>query len=165
MKDVPLKRASTFFLKAVILLIAVATLLLCVFVLPQIWHVVLREVPEFSRAAYPALIGLSWTAIPFLFALFQAFMLLHYIDTNVAFSEASVRALRRIKFCAIAMSVGYAACQPLLFIIAELDDAPGLGAMGLAAVFAPLVVATFAAVLQKLVRHAIDIKVENDLTV
>ncbi|MDD4319568.1 MAG: DUF2975 domain-containing protein [Candidatus Peribacteraceae bacterium] len=125
----------------------------------------LRELPEYKQALYPALIGFFATALPFFFALYQAFKLLHYIDTNNAFSASSVLALRTIKYCAIAMSILYATGLPMLFIIAELDDAPGLGAMGLAIVFAPLVVATFAAVLQKLVRNALDMKLELDVTV
>ncbi len=161
----PLKRVSTFFLKAVILLIAVAVAALCIFLLPEIWRVLLRELPEFKRSVYPALVGLSFTAAPFFFALYQAFKLLHYIDKNNAFSEASVGALRMIKYCAIAMSVGYAFGMPLVVIFCELDDAPGGIVMGAAIVCAPLVVATFAAVLQKLVQSAIDIKAENDLTI
>ena len=49
--------------------------------------------------------------------------------------------------------------------MAELDDAPGLGVIALAFVCMPLVIATFAAVLEKLLQNAIDIKSENDLTV
>jgi cellulose synthase/poly-beta-1,6-N-acetylglucosamine synthase-like glycosyltransferase len=165
MKDALTKRASTFFLKGVLVLITIAVLALCVFLLPQIWIVVLRELPEFTRLTYPALIGFSASALPFFFAIFQAFMLLQYIDKNSAFSEVSVQALRNIKFSAIAMSVCYAMCIPILFTYAQIDDAPGLGAITLAIVCAPLVVATFAAVLQKLVQNAVDMKAENDLTI
>lgn len=161
----PIKRVPTLFLKAVIVVIAVAVIALCIFLLPEIWRVVLREMPEYPRFTYPALVGLSATALPFFAALSQAFLLLHYIDRNIAFSEPSVRALRRIKYCAIAMSAFYACGLPLLFLIAELDDAPGLGAIALAIVCAPLVVATFAAVLQTLVRAAVAIKTENDFTI
>lgn len=161
----PIKRAPTFFLKAVILLMGVAVLALCVLLLPQVWVMVLRELPEFKPIAYLALIGFSATALPFFFALYQALTLLQRIDTNHAFSEDSVNALRRIKYCAIAMSILYAAALPLLFVIAERDDAPGLGGMGLIIVSAPMIVATFAAVLQKLVRSAVDMKAEQDLTI
>ncbi|MDM5326781.1 helix-turn-helix domain-containing protein [Neobacillus sp. CF12] len=37
------------------------------------------------------------SAIPFYFALYQAFTLLSYIDKNKAFSEISVKALKKIK--------------------------------------------------------------------
>lgn len=161
----PIKHAPTLFLKAVILLMGVAVLALCVFFLPQVWVMVLRELPEFKSLAYPALIGFSATALPFFFALYQALKLLHFIDRNNAFSQRSVNALRLIKYCAIAMSILYAMALPLLFVIAELDDAPGLGGIGLIIASAPMVVATFAAVLQKLVRSAVDMKAEQELTI
>jgi hypothetical protein len=37
--------------------------------------------------------------------------------------------------------------------------------MGAAVAFSPLIVATFAAALQKLVQHAVDLKAEHELTV
>jgi len=59
----------------------------------------------------------------------------------------------------------YATGIPFLFQLAELDDAPGAGVIALAFACAPLVIATFAAVLQKVLQSAINIKSENDLTV
>ncbi|MGV2643750.1 DUF2975 domain-containing protein, partial [Clostridium perfringens] len=47
----------------------------------------------------------------------------------------------------------------------EKDDAPGIILIGMALIFASIVIAVFAAVLQKLLQEAIDIKSENDLTV
>lgn len=54
---------------------------------------------------------------------------------------------------------------PLFYIVAEADDAPGLIIIGLVIIFAATVVAVFAAVLQKLLKNAIAIKSENDLTI
>ena len=55
--------------------------------------------------------------------------------------------------------------MPLIYYAAEVDDAPGLILIGMVIIFASFVVAVFAAVLQKLLKNAIDIKSENDLTV
>ena len=63
------------------------------------------------------------------------------------------------------MSILYVAGLPILIQIAEADDAPGAVGFGMLFSAAPIVVAVFAAVLQKLVQNAIDIKSENDLTV
>jgi hypothetical protein len=76
-----------------------------------------------------------------------------------------VRALRNIKRCAIVVAVLYLGGVPLLFPIADADDAPGLIIIGMAIACAPIVIAVFAAVLQKLLRNAIDIKAENDLVI
>ncbi|WP_230161691.1 DUF2975 domain-containing protein, partial [Peribacillus simplex] len=105
------------------------------------------------------------SAIPFYFALYQAFKLLSYIDKNKAFSELSVRALKTIKNCAITISVLYVAGMPLFYLLAEMDDAPGIILIGMVVIFASMVIAVFAAVLQRLLQEAIDIKSENDLIV
>lgn len=159
------KRASTLFLKTVLIFIGCIALALCVFSFPNVWVGTAREWPISTYVLYPGLIGIYATIIPFLLALYQAFRLLQYIDTNNAFSKASINALRNIKFCAVAMSMLYWVGMPLVFAIADYDDAPGGILIGAAFTSAPLVIATFAAVLQKLVQNALDMKIENDLTV
>ncbi|MDA5111097.1 DUF2975 domain-containing protein [Brevibacillus thermoruber] len=104
-------------------------------------------------------------AIPFYFALYQAFKLLSYIDQNKAFSELSVIALKKIKYCAITINILYVVGMPLFYLMAEVDDAPGIIVIGLVMIFASMVIGVFAAVLQKLLKEAIEIKAENDLTV
>jgi hypothetical protein len=59
----------------------------------------------------------------------------------------------------------YAAGMPLFYLIAEMDDAPGIIVIGMVVIFASMVIAVFAAVLQRLLQEAIDIKSENDLIV
>ena len=49
--------------------------------------------------------------------------------------------------------------------MAEMDDAPGIILIGMVVIFASMVIAVFAAVLQRLLQEAIDIKSENDLIV
>ncbi|MDR4346565.1 DUF2975 domain-containing protein, partial [Bacillus anthracis] len=105
------------------------------------------------------------TAIPYYFALYQTFKLLNYIDKNNAFSELSVKALKNIKYSALAISVLYVLGMPLFYLVAERDDAPGIIVIGMIIIFASMVIAVFAAVLQRLLKDAIDIKSENDLTV
>lgn len=103
--------------------------------------------------------------MPFYFALYQAFKLLRYIDENKAFSQLSVTALKMIKYCAFTISSLHVLVLPLFYLFAEIDDAPGVVFAGLLVPFASMVIAFFAAVLQKLLKNAIDIKSENDLTI
>jgi len=150
-----MKRCSTIFLKLAVILIGIPVLALCIFWLPGFANYL----------HYPILIGVYATAISFFFALFQALRLLSYIDKNKAFSELSVNALKYIKYCAITISIIYAVLAPFLFPIADADDAPGLVGIPLIIIFASIAIAVFAAVLQRLLQDAIDIKSENDLTV
>ncbi len=154
-----MKNSSTLLLKGALILIGVTMLAFCIFALPA-------GIMDDNIGMYrPILIGMYIPIIPFFIALFQAWVLLTYIDKNEAFSELSVKALKKIKNCAVVITLLYAAGMPYIYKVANADDAPGVVAIGLTIIFMSFVVATFAAVLEKLVRNAIDIKAENDLTV
>jgi len=160
-----MKRGSTNFLRFIIFLIGIGVLALCFFALPAMWKGGSEEFPTAGRAIFLIMIGMYASAIPFFVALWQTLKLLSYIDHNKAFSDLSVKVLRNIKYCAAIIAVLYIAGVPLLLPIAEADDAPGLIIIGMVIAGAPIVVAVFAAVLQRLLQNAIDIKSENDLTV
>lgn len=108
---------------------------------------------------------LMLSTLPFLYGLYLTFKLLKYIDENKGFSELSVKALKLMKQCALAVSLIYTIAMPLVYFIANREDAPGLMAIGLVLTFIAVVIATFTAVLEKLVRNGLHIKSENDLTV
>jgi hypothetical protein len=158
-----MKRGTTLFLKIAVILIGIPILALCIFGLP--WLANNPANPDYAHILYPILIGMYISAVPFYFALYQAFKLLCYIDKNKAFSQISVKALKNIKYCAITISALYLVIMPFVYLVAEKDDAPGLIIIGMVPIFASMVIAVFAAVLQKLLKEAIDIKSENDLTV
>jgi hypothetical protein len=153
-----MKKGSTLFLKGVVVLIGAVVFVLCILIL----HPALSSTQEYYR---PLLLGMYVPAIPFFLALHQSLKLLNYIDKNKAFSELSVKALQKIKLCAASVSTLYALGMPYIFYVADKDDAPGLVAIGFVIIFTSVVVATFAAVLERLLQNAIDIKSENDLTV
>ncbi len=160
------KNVSTLFLKAVLILTAVVALAIVGFSFLPMWNGGAQELPEaVLNMYYLGLIGVYATIVPFLVALLQAFKLLQYIDRNTGFSHASVQALKVIKYCAISMTLLLAAGLPFAYMFAELDDAPGVIVIATAFVSSPLVVAMFAAVLQKLIGSAIDMKTEHDLTI
>jgi len=160
-----MKRGTTLFLKVAVILIGIPVLALCIFLVPEIANFAAELYPDNSYVNYYVFIVLYSSAIPFYFALYQAFKLLNYIDNNKAFSELSVQALKKIKYCAITISSLYVIGMPISYLIAEQDDAPGIIVIGMIMIFASLVIAVFAAVLQKLLKEAIEIKSENDLTV
>ncbi|MNK44691.1 hypothetical protein D3C87_634330 [compost metagenome] len=158
-----MERGTTLFLKATVFLIGILILALCIFGLPSIAKEAAQSFPV--NWVYPVISIMYASTIPFYVALYQALKLLSYIDKNIAFSELSVKALKTIKYCAITISILHAVCLPFLYLIAEKDDAPGLIILGMVIPAASLVIAVFAAVLQRLLKSAIDIKSENDLTV
>lgn len=135
------------------------------FLVPEIANFAVELYPDHPYLKILVYIDLYASAIPFYVALYQAFKLLGYIDKNKAFSEISVQVLKNIKTCAFTISGLFALGMPLFYLIAEKDDAPGIILIGMILIFASMVIAVFAAVLQRLLKQAIDIKSENDLTV
>jgi len=154
----PVKGSSTIFLRVVIYLIGLAVAGLCVILLGV-------SISGNAGMFLPLMFGMLVAAVPFFFALYQALLLLSYIDKNTAFSELSVKAIKKIKYSTGAISVLYALMMPYIIYVADKDDAPGAVIIGLVFIFAPFVIAVLAAVLERLLQNAIDIKSENDLTV
>lgn len=154
-----LKNGSTLFLRLAVLTLAAIVLAICIFALPM-------AIASDKTGMYRwILLGLYVPAVPFFYAIFQTMKLLQCIDKNTAFSEASVATLKAIKHCGIIIAGLFCVGMPYIYYVADKDDAPGVVAIGLVVIGASIAVAVFAAVLQRLLQNAIDIKAENDLTV
>ena len=160
-----IKRSSTIFLQVVIVLIGIGVLAL------MLWepHLEGRNAHATVFEIYfkdPFLAYAYLASIAFFVALYQAFTLLGYIGQNKVFSLESVGALRTIKYCAIVLVLMIGAAVAYLFIaVRGKDDIAGGVAVGLCMIFVSVVIATAAAVFERLLQNAVDIKSENDLTV
>ncbi|MBT2606068.1 DUF2975 domain-containing protein [Bacillus sp. ISL-53] len=159
-----MKQVTTLFLKLAVIFIGIPVLALCIFLVPHMANFAAKLYPNISLMKYLIFLVMYGAAIPFYVALYQAFNLVRYIEENTAFSKLSVKALKNIKCCAITISGLYVLGLPLFHFIAKKVDPP-IGLMGLIIIFASLVIAVFAAILQRLLQEAINIKSENDLTV
>ena len=89
-------------------------------------------------------------SIAFFAALYQAFKLLGYVRENKVFSLDSVRALRTIKYCALPIIIFTLGGVAYLFIIRPGDDIAGGVAMGSFIGFVSIVIATAAAVFERM---------------
>ena len=105
-------------------------------------------------------------SIPFFVALYQGFKLLRFIGEHKAFSLSSVKTLRTIRYCAIILSASIVMAAVYIGVFHNKNDDPaGFIAMCFVTTFISIVIATSAAVFEKLLQNAVDIKSENDLTV
>ena len=159
-----MKKSSTIFLQVVIVLIGIGALAFL------LWepHIEGRNVHATLFQIYfndSFLVYAYIASISFFVALYQAFKLLGYIGQNKVFSLNSVRALRTIKYCAIAIVGFIVPAEAYLFIARPGDDIAGGVFMGVLISFISIVVATAAAVFERLLQSAVDVKSENDLTV
>ena len=157
-----MKRGSTVFLQVVIVLIGIGVLAAMLWE-PHIEgrnaHATLYEIyfhDPFLAYAYIA-------SIPFFVALYQAFELLGYIGRNEAFSLRSVRAVRTIKHCALAI-VGFVAVSVMFIPFGDSDDRPPGIFMRILIAFPSIVVATAAAIFERILQNGVDLKSENDVT-
>ena len=103
-------------------------------------------------------------SIPFFLALYQAFKVLRYAGQNRIFSQAAVKALRTLKYCAIAI-IGFVAASVIFMMFDDPDDRPAGVFMRILITFPSIVVATAAAMFERILQNAVEIKSENDLTV
>jgi len=103
-------------------------------------------------------------SIAFFVALYQAFKMLGYAGQNKIFSQQAVKALRTIKYCAMAI-IGFVAGGEIFIMLGNSDDRAGGVFMGILIAFGSVVIATAAATFERILQNAVDIKSENDLTV
>ena len=159
-----MKRGSILFLRAVVVLVGVAVLAGLLWE-PQVEGVNAHadQVTIYFRDPFLAYVYVG--SLPFFFGLYQAFKLLGYVDQGQAFSPGGVEALRRIKYCALAVIGFIVGGEAYIIFGVESDDRAGGVAMGVFTGFPCLVAATAAAVLERVLQSAVDLKSEHDLTV
>lgn len=83
---------------------------------------------------------------------------------NKAFSQATVKALRTIKGCALIL-IGFVAAGELFIMLGNSDDRAGGIFIGILITFGSVVVSTTAAMFERIFQNAVDIKSFKELTV
>jgi len=159
-----MRRGSTLFLQIVIVLIGIGALALLLWE-PRIEgrnaHATNFEI--YFKDPFLALVYIG--SIPFFVALYQAIKVLGYAGQNQIFSQPAVKALGNIKFCALII-VGFVVVEEIIILLTHGNDDPAGGIfMGVLITFGSIVIATAAAIFERILQNAVDIKSENDLTV
>ncbi len=98
-------------------------------------------------------------SIPFFIALYQAFKVLGYVGQNKVFSPEVVKALRTTKYCALAI-IGFVMVEEIVILLMDNHDSDNPGApifMGILITFPSIVVATTAAMFERILQNAVDI--------
>ncbi|MBI2439674.1 MAG: DUF2975 domain-containing protein [Candidatus Moranbacteria bacterium] len=147
-----MKRCSTIFLQAVVVALGIGTL---VFVL---WepHLEGRNVGATLYQIYfhdPFLWYVYTASVAFFVALYQAFKLLGYIRHDEAFSEASAKAVRTIKYSAMILVAFILGAEVYFFTIQReaREDIAGGVVIGLFLIFVSALIATASDVLEGLI--------------
>ena len=160
-----MKRGSTIFLQVVIVLIGIG-LLGALLWEPQVEgrNVHATQFEIYFKDPFLAYIYLAF--VPVFVGLYQAFKILGYARRNEIFFQPSVRALRIIKYCALTTAILILGAEAYLFIfIRGKDDIAGGVMMGVFIIFVSLIIATAAAVFERILQNSVKLKSENDLAV
>lgn len=158
----PMKRSSAVFLQTVIVLFGIGVLAFLV------WEPHTEGVNAHATLVQmysdPFVVYVYVASIPFFVALYQAVKVLGYAGRNKIFTQEAVKALRIIKFCAMAI-IGFVAVSVIFMIGGDRDDRPAGVFMRILVSFPSIVVAVAAAMFERILQNAVEIKAENDLTV
>jgi hypothetical protein len=160
-----MKRVSTIFLQVVIVLLGTGVLALLLWE-PQVEgrNVNATQFEIYFKDPFLAYIYLAF--VPFFVGLYQAFNLLGYARRDEIFSQRAVRALQILKYCALTTAIFIIGAEVYIFLFVRgTDDVAGGVMMGAFIIFVSAVIATAAAVFERILQNAVDIKSENDLTV
>jgi hypothetical protein len=159
-----MKQISTVFLQVVVVLIGIGALVLLLW-MPltegratnlDLFHIYFDPLILYAYAA----------SIAFFVALYKTFKLFGYIGQNKVFSTDSVKTIKSIKHCAIILGILIVLAGVYIRLFHEKEDDPaGFIAICIVTTFVSIVFATAAAVFEKLLQNAIDMKSENDLTI
>lgn len=151
-----MKRISLIFLQVITVFIAVSIFAL------MLWepHLEGRNVNSTLFEIYfkdPFLAYAYFASISFYLLLYQIFKLLGFIRQNKLFSTNSVRALKTIKYCAIALATFVFGAEAYFFIIQRTkEDIAGGVAMGLFIFFFAALIGIAATVCDRIIQNALE---------
>jgi hypothetical protein len=159
-----MKRISIIFLQVVVVLIGIVAL--AILIRLPLTEGRAANLDLFSIYSDPFILYGYATSIAFFIALYKAFKLLGYIGQNKVFSSNAVKALKSIKYCAMVLSALIVTAGLYIRIFHNKEDDPaGFLAICIVTTFVSVVIATAAAIFEKILQNAIDMKSENDLTI
>jgi hypothetical protein len=155
-----MQKIPTIFLQTVIVLIGIGAVAL------MLWepHIEGRNAHATLFQIYfndPFLAYAYIASIPFFVALYQAFKVLGYTGQNEVFSQEAVKRLRTIKYCAISI-IGFVGVGEISIMLGNSDDRAGGVFIGFLISFGSIVIAAAAAMFERILQSAVDIKSEND---
>jgi Protein of unknown function (DUF2975) len=148
-----MRRSSTIFLQAVVVLVGIGALAFMLWE-PQIEGRNANATPYEIYFNDPFLAYAYVGSIPFFAGLYQIFKVLGYAGRGKAFSQPAVSALATTKYCALSI-IGFVAVGELFILFGDSDDRAGGVFMGILITFGSIVVAAASAIFEKRLRTAV----------
>ncbi len=156
-------KSSTVFLQSVIVLIGIGALAFLLWE-PHLEGRNQHATPFEIYFKDPFLAFAYVASIPFFVALFKTFKVLGYARQNTVFSSEALNALRTIKVCAISI-IGFVAVGECFIMMNTGEDRAGGVFMGILITFGSIVIASSAAMFERILRNALAMMSKSDPTV
>jgi hypothetical protein len=158
-----MNRSSTLFLRLVLLLMAAAALGICGMGVPRMVADEVTRHPDGVGVPYAIMVCAYLLCIPFFSALYQGFRVLHFIDRDKTFSNATAASLKLIRYCALIIGASFlAGIITLRILSAGTDEDPaGPTAIAIVIMFFCLTVIAVSTVIEKQILKTIQLKTES----
>lgn len=139
------------FLKIISILAIVPAMFLCLYYFPSLFIKGVDLSSPYAPYMLVIIISVYFISVPYTYAFYITFRLLCLIESREFFTEQSTNYLTRIKKLAYLVAVFFTVDLPFIYIVADMDDAPGLVMIGLFLTIFSLAIGVFASVLSKVV--------------
>jgi hypothetical protein len=142
-------------LKIFLILAALPILYLDIFIFPSLLE--LSVYSEYPLIGYVVVLIISvyFLTLPYFLSLYKAFKLLILIERNEFFSIKSLSHLKLIMISAYSAALILLVDMPILYLIVDYDDSPGLLLMGLFVLALVIFTAIFISVLRSVIKSKV----------
>jgi len=159
-----MKKSLTIFLQIIIVLVGIGVFAF------MLWEPTIEgrnaNATLFEVYFKDAFLAFAYTAsIAFFVALYQTFKVLSFVRQNKTFTQASVKALRIIKYCGMILLAFILGAEAYLFIVQPGDDIAGGVFMGLLVIVASGTITSVARRLERRLQKDVAMESENNVTV
>lgn len=156
-------KINTIPLKIVVSIIMLITVILSVVFGIGIWEIFHK--PEISFIKVLFYFSFLISLLLNLVSCSQVYKILKYMDKDAIFTKQIQKIINRIKMITYAVFVVLWGIFPMMYHAAMITKVYVTIPISLVFIFSPLILSTFTAVIEQLLRKIIEIKLENDLTV
>ncbi len=124
------------------------------FLFPELFDAAGSPIPEYAPLLYPIIVASCLGTIPYVFSLYQTFLVLGMIRRNEMVSKRFQAAIRSVRYSAIIISVMFGICLPFVYVIADWTDVPGIMLIGIILEVVAIVVSLVCFLLERIVNDA-----------
>lgn len=157
------QRELSRWLKGLVAVSAILGLMLCFGLAPIVGSDLAESNPNLAFMFWPCLIFIWAACVPVYMALYQAWMIFTNIGEDNSFCEENVLRLKKVSRLSIIVVIGYSLAAAFLLLIKMVNLL--IFMVIFIILFASIFVATSSAVLSHLVKKALELQKENDLTI